>query len=292
MGSNPTPSETKAATRGMRLKRMRSRLGGVFHRTLVDRLIGLSAEIAFYEFFAILPFIVFSVNCIALLPSEGLIMMFLPAIAPAPAAELIKSWYEGIQDSSGVTLMSIGALVTLWVGSTGIGSFIEAFSVINRRRSRAGILKRYLVRIVFTIGGAIGLVCALFAWVVGPWLVASVFEDQGYWETWELLWNFIRLPLGVSFFVLGLMIFYHFLSFSGRAFRANWPGACLSALVFFGVSHLFSLYIRYFANFNATYGSLGAIVLLLLWLQTLNFSVLVGEFWNAQLQADASRAHD
>lgn len=259
------------------------------HRSLVDRLVGLSAEIAFYEFLAIFPFLIFCVNGIALLPSEGLLMMYLPAVAPAPAVTLVQSWFDSIQESSGLALLSLSALGTVWAASAGVGSFIEAFAVINRATTRAGLVRRTVTRVAFTVIGAILFFGALFLWGAAPWLASYLFEETGFWDVWEGIWTILRLPMAATLVVGAMMIFYHFLGLSGRPFRSHWPGAVLCAIVFWGATSIFSLYVRYVANFNATYGSLGAIVLLLMWLQTFNFSILVGEFWNAQLRAEKEK---
>jgi len=266
-----------------RLSGIRRLVRGVVSHGSANRIIGLSAEITFYELLAIFPLLVCIVNSIGLFfQADALLLYSLQDFVPPPTLSLIESWLAGIHESSAWSMLSVSAIVALWGGSAGVGAFMDAFALINGTRVPTRLVKRIWLRVFFTAFGTAGLVSALLIWVVGPYVAEFLFESAGMTVAWQWLWFVGRIPCAIGLMVLGLMVFYEFLARSGRSFLSHWPGAVFATVFFLLASQLFSLYVRHVDNFNATFGSLGVMIMLLLWLQALNLSILIGEVWNVR----------
>lgn len=264
----------------------------VWNRFFDDRIPGLAAEIAFYEFLTIFPFLIFCVAVLGAFPSATIIQQgleFLGSVAPPTTVQLVQDWMESIQSSAGATLLSMSGIGALWMGSVGIGGFIDAFTALNHHSEGMGFFKRYFVRVLFTAFGVLGLTLVLSLWVIGPPLVELIALLFGFKQLWQWVWYAVQFPLAIALIILGMMIFYHYLAYSGRRFRQHLPGSVAATLLCWIASTLFSTYVAWVGNFNATYGSLGGIIVLMLWLYALNLSILVGELWN--LQFSFSREH-
>jgi membrane protein len=267
------------------LLRIEKRLRRIWRQIDRDRFVGVSAEIAFYELMALIPYLAFLVAIVGLMPSHGILdkgLDYLGAIAPGRAVSLLESWLASIRASHNLSFLSLGAIVTLWVGSAGIGAFIDAFSVIFRGRENLSLLRSWILRFFFAGVGAVGVVGVLFTLVVSPAIVAWIARIAGFETIWTWTWAMIRTPLILVSSTLGVAVFYRFLSRVPRSVAWHLPGAIIATILLGLCSWLFSLYVAMVADFDATYGSLGGIILLMFWFQALNLSILVGASWNAQ----------
>lgn len=267
------------------LLRIEKRLRRIWRQINRDRFLGVSAEIAFYELMALIPYLAFLVAIVGLMPPHGVLdkgLQYLDIIAPGQAVSLIESWLVSIRASRNLSFLSLGALVTLWVGSAGIGAFLEAFSVIFRGRENLSLLRSWILRFFFAGIGAVGVVSILFTLVISPAIVAWIARIAGVEPLWTWAWALIRTPLILTVAALGIAVFYRFLSLVPRPLAWHLSGAIIATLLLGVISWLFSLYVSMVADFDATYGSLGGIILLMFWFQALNLSILVGASWNAQ----------
>lgn len=280
-----------AAARKTLFSRFIHMLKLVIDQTNRDRLMNLSAEIAFYELFAAFPLLLFCFALLGYMPESLVIqvinagMEILFVSAPEETVDMIADWLNNIRNTSVVTIASIGALAALWVGSSAVGSYMDAFHFINRHRRTLPWWKKYILQVLFTALGAVGLIAVLMLWVVGPPFMEVMFQRYQSEAAWQWLWVLLRVPLAFAAVIFGLIVFYHFLSQSGRPFGAHWPGAMFTTFFFWFSSALFAMYVRWITHFDVTFGSLGTIIIFLMWLQALNLSVLMGEAWNVQRYA-------
>ncbi len=249
------------------------------------RLVGLAAEIAFYEALAIFPFLMFCLALIGLLPKEGLVqagLSMLDEIGPPSAVSLISSWVELVRRGASVPLMSLGAIAGLWIGSNGVGAFQRAFANVDPNKHRQPVWKQVGQQVYLTLLGAFLLIAVLVFWVVWPAVLAWVLQMVGATKTVPTMLGLVRTPLVFLLVVGGLLLFYQALAPHPGGWRAHLPGSVLATSFFWTFSYGFSYYIRHLSLFETIYGSLAAVMILLIWLQALNLSILLGEGWNAQ----------
>ena len=256
-------------------------------RQLQDvRLLGITAEIAFYQLLGFFPLLLLCVFLLGLFPHGNLVVLarrLFAELSPEMVSMLVDAWLARAYSLADYTILSFSGLGIIWAGSAGVGALIEAFTIINGRQEEMGIIRTAVYRVIFTVVGGIGLVIALVVWVVAPALVAQFFSAAGLDTLWRWAWFFIRWPLGFLFFVLVLTTIYSSFSIRRRPFHRSIPGATIACLLFAGSSHLFSLYIGNLATLSVTFGTISVIIVLMLWLQLLDLAILIGEIFNFQL---------
>jgi membrane protein len=257
-----------------------------------DRLPLIAAGVAFYALLAAFPAIA------ALLALYGLLVAprevnaqiaQLASLLPHDGAALLL---EPLKDLARVGRASLGVgaagglLLALWSASAGIRTLIEALNVAYGEKEKRGLLPRIGLALLFTFGALAGALTGLAGVLVLPLALRAAGLDP-------LLHGAIgyaRWPLLAILFWLALLVAYRYGPSRAHA-RWNWVswGAMAAALLWLGGSLLFSLYAEHFGHYNKVYGSLGAVVVLLLWLLLSAHAVLLGALLNAELERQTRR---
>ncbi|HKN34081.1 MAG TPA: YihY/virulence factor BrkB family protein [Terriglobales bacterium] len=181
------------------------------------------------------------------------------------------------------TFLSFGILGALWAASGGFAAAIEALDLAYEVEGERPFWKtRPLAIGLAFLTGAL-LLIALSVMVVGPrfgaWLAARVHLS----DLFVFLWPYIHWTVAVGFTVLAVEALYFLAPNVKQRFGATLPGAALAVGSWIGLSYLLGIYFRHFANFNKTYGTLGAAIALMMWLYWTGFAMLVGAELNSEL---------
>jgi len=181
------------------------------------------------------------------------------------------------------TFLSFGILGALWAASGGFAAAIEALDLAYEVEDERPFWKtRPLAIGLAFLTGAL-LLIALSVMVVGPrfgeWLAARVHLS----DLFVFLWPYIHWTVAVGFTVLAVEALYFLAPNVKQRFGATLPGAALAVGSWIGLSYLLGIYFRHFANFNKTYGTLGAAIALMMWLYWTGFAMLVGAELNSEL---------
>jgi membrane protein len=196
---------------------------------------------------------------------------------PEEARELLVQQLESITAAEGGAL-TIGLIISiaaaLWTASSAINHLIEALNKSYRRKESRGFVKRRGLSLVFTIGAIVfaGLTIAVITAL--PAVLAAVgIEGVVRWVISIAVWPLVGLAL-----MVGLAVLYRY--GPDREPEPNWiwvsPGAVFAVVAWVLASIGFQIYVANFANYNETYGSLGAIIIMLMWLLISALVVLVG----------------
>lgn len=249
------------------------------------RLSMIAAAMAYYALFAFVPAITAIVLIYTWVSDPLEISNHLSKVSqfvPAETLDIIKNQLTALSSKTSVGIGAIGALLfALWSASKGSKAIMEAMNVIYDEREDRGFFKLNLMALGMTLLGAILGVLAISV-IIGVPAVTSLFN---FGKTFELL-----VSIGSWVVLLGLFSF--FLSFAYRfgpsRRKAKWKwvsrGAMIASVLWAVVSLLFSWYAKEFADFNKTYGSLGAMIALMTWFYLSSFVVLLGGEVNAELE--------
>jgi len=177
---------------------------------------------------------------------------------------------------------AIGLMLALWSANAGVKAMIDALNVIEGQDEERGFVRLNLMSLGMTAGAILFLMLAVGAVVAFP-LVMSTFGLKDFTATTTWL---IRWPLLLALMIGTLTLFYRF-GPNRRSAPRSWfsPGAVIAALLWLAGSAALSLYLSKFADYNATYGSLGAAIGLMMWMWLSTIAVLLG----AQLDAVIER---
>jgi membrane protein len=258
-----------------------------------DQVSLLAAGIAFYSLLAMVPAMVAVISVYGLAADPQRVRaQVLDALSAAPreVREVVSEQLESIVSSSSganIAAVILGGLAAIWSASAGIDHLVDALNVTYDETEKRPWLKRKLLSLGFTLGAIVFVALAVGVIAVFPRLIART----GIGSAGELAVNLARWVVLLGGMVVGLSMLYRWGPDRADA-KWRWvtPGAVVAAVVWVVGSIGFSLYTANFASYNETYGSLGAIVVVMLWLFLTAMCVLIGAEINSELERQT--AHD
>lgn len=246
---------------------------------------GLSAQLAYFFLLALFPFLLFIITLLGYLPiDEDILLDFIGAYAPKETMELINVNISQIVNGQNSGLLSIGIIGTLWSASNGVNAITKAFNrAYQVEEDRSFIIAR-LIAIALTIA-MIGVICiALLLPVFGKMIGVYVFSFVDLSENFVKLWNMLRWILSSVVFLIVLLALYTLApNVKLKVKNVIW-GALFATFGWQLVSLGFSYYVNTIGNYSATYGSLGAVIILMFWFYISGIIIITGGVINAVLQ--------
>ena len=257
-----------------------------------DRLLSISGGVSFFVLLAIFPAITALVSAYGLLFSPSTItdnLSILNEFVPDNVLGIVREQANRIASnhSSALSLgILVGILVSLWSAMSGVKAMIDALNVIYEQKESRSFIKLNLVALVFTLAGFAALLVAIACIVVLPLILSPI----GFGNFAETLTRIARWPILLVLLLIGLAVLYRY-GPDRRAARWQWVtvGSAVAALTWIIASFLFSWYLTSFANYNATYGSLGAAVGIMVWLWISTTVMLLGAELNAEIEHQTAR---
>jgi membrane protein len=257
-----------------------------------DRLLSIAGGVSFFVLLAIFPAITALVSAYGLFFNAWTItnnLSLLSDVVPGNVLSIVHEQASRITSNSGRALsigFVVGILVSLWSAMSGVKAMIDALNVIYEQKEGRNFLKLNLVALVFTLAGFAAFLLAIAAVVVLPLILSPI----GLGSLTETLTRLARWPVLLVVLLIGLAVLYRY-GPDRRAARWQWVtvGSLFAAVTWIVASFLFSWYLASFANYNATYGSLGAVVGLMIWLWISTIVVLLGAELNAEIEHQTAR---
>lgn len=257
-----------------------------------NRLLAVAAGVVFYGLLALFPTITAFVSFYGLFAKASTInghLSLLAAVMPAGGIDIVSDQVGRILAKGDAKLgfaFAFGLALALWSANAGIKAIVDGLNVIHDKGEHRGFFKLNLVTLAFTLGAIASLLLAIAAIVVLPLLLARF----GLESVYASVTDWLRWPALMVLILIGLAILYRF----GPAHLTRWrwitPGTLFAMVAWLSGSALLSWYLRNFANYDATYGSLGAAIGLMMWMWLTAIVILVGAELNAVIEAYV-RAH-
>jgi membrane protein len=254
-----------------------------------DNLTDWAAALTYYGILSIFPALLVLVSVVGLIgaPVTEPLLENVGAFAPSEAKEILTNAVEGLERSRGGAgiLAIVGIAGALWAASGYVAAFIRAANIVWDVEEGRPVWKTLPLRIGVT--AVLIVLLALSALIVvftGP-LAESAGDVIGVSAVAVTVWDIAKWPLLVLIVALMLMILYYSApNVRQPGFRWVTPGSILAVAVWIVASAAFALYVANFGSYNKTYGSLGAIIIFLVWLWLTNVAVLLGAELNAELE--------
>ncbi len=247
----------------------------------------VAAGVAFYAFLALVPALIALVIVYGLVANPADIkdqITSFASAAPQDAQRLLTNQLTSISRSAG-RAASIGALIAvagaIWAASGGMAALDTGLTIVNRETETRGFLKRRLLALALTVFAVVGVLLML-ALVVG---LPSVLDSIDVGDVGKIVIGLARWVVLAALLLFGLGVIFRY-GPQRRRPRWRWvtPGAIVAVVVGLAASIGFSVYVSLMGTYNKTYGSLGAIIVLLLWLYLMAYAVLFGAAMNAELE--------
>jgi membrane protein len=263
-----------------------------YHEIQNDRLLALAAGVVFYSVVALFPAIAAGVSSYALFADAATIGKHLSIaadIVPAGALDMLGQEISRIAAKSEGKLtfgFLLGLAIALWSANAGMKAIFDALNIIYDEDEKRSLIWLNVVSLFFTICAIAGAGLAIALVVVFPVLLAAF----GLTSLDYPIIGYLRWPVMFVLIILGLAVLYRY-GPSRRVAKWRWisVGSVFAGLAWLAVSSLFSWYLGNFANYNATYGALGAVVGLMMWMWLSTIVVLVGAELNSEIEHQTAR---
>lgn len=265
------------------------RTAGEFSR---DRLMAVAAGVTFYALLALFPAVAALISLYGLFfePDQvGEQLQALEGVLPGGAMEVIQGQVERVAGQGGgsLTLGFVGGLlVTLWSANAGMKAIFDALNVVYDEEEKRSFLKLNAITLLFTIG-ALLVIGALIASVT---IMPALFAAIPFGEQVETLARWLRWPIALVLIAGLLALLYRY---GPSRTRPQWRwvawGAVIGAVAWVVFSMLFTWYVANFGSYNATYGSLGAVIGFMIWIWLSTTIVLLAAELNAEAERQTAR---
>ncbi|HEX7961563.1 MAG TPA: YihY/virulence factor BrkB family protein [Terriglobales bacterium] len=265
---------------------LKTALGRTYTDITKNHTLQMAAALSYYFVLSLFPALILLSALVAYLPVPDLFNQALNLMArfiPGDSMGFVKRVLADVISPNRGTLLSFGLLGTLWAASGGFAAAMEALNIAYEVEETRPFWKTRPLAVLMTFEIGALLLISLSIMIVGPrfgeWLAAKAHVSTIF--AW--VWPYIHWTISVGFAVLAVEVLYFSAPNIKQRFLATLPGAILAVGAWIGLSYLLGVYFRNFANFNKTYGTLGAAIALMVWLYWTGFAMLVGAVLNAEL---------
>jgi membrane protein len=261
-----------------------------------DDVLGRAAQLSFYFLFALFPFLIFlsSLSGIVFAGQAELykeLLGYLREVMPGSAYEIVRATVDEITLGASGSKLSIGLLVALWTASTGMDAVINGLNIAYKINELRPWWRRRLLAAILTITLAVFAGLAVILVLHGGYfggLIANIF---GLGDLFGRFWFAIQIAFPPLFMLIAFAIVYRVApNAREQGWHALMPGSFVAVVLFIAATAAFRMYLTYFDSYNKTYGSLGAVIVLMMWLYMSGVAVLVGGEVNSEIRRAAAAA--
>lgn len=274
------------------------RLHRVMMRTITefvdDEMSTYASALAYQMLFSLFPFILFLIALIGFLHLPDFfswLRLQSELVLPPQALEQVNPVIDQLQQSTG-GLLSVGIVIALWTASAGVRLMMSAMNAAYDVVEGRPAWKRFPLSIFYTIGIAGMLLIAAALMVLGPQVMGWIAAQVGLEDFIVTLWTIVRWPVVVILLMMAVALIYYVMPDVKQEFRFITPGSVLAVVVWILASLGFGLYVKTFADYNAMYGSIGAIIVLLLYFYISAAVLLLGAEMNAVIEHMSTEGKD
>jgi membrane protein len=256
-----------------------------------DNLTDWAAALTYYGLLALFPALIALVSIVGLVMDPktltNTLTDLITQLGPTSAVDTFKGPINSIAGShrTGVVLLVVGIVVALFSASGYIGAFSRAANDIYETEENRPVYKLRPVQMLLTLGMVLLLAVVLLALVISGPIARAVGEALGVGDSGVTAWNIAKWPV-LLVVVLFMIAVLYYTAPNAKLPKFQWvsPGSLVAVAAWILASALFALYVANFGSYNKTYGTLGGIVTLLVWMWITNVAVLFGAELNSELE--------
>ena len=255
--------------------------------SIEDDALGLAAQLAYYFFLSLFPALLFIVALASFFPLYSFtdeLIRWLSPIAPAGVIALLQEQLTSLSNSDDGGLLSVGLLMALWSSSAAMVSVIDAMNRAYDIEESRPWWKTRLTAIALTVGLAVFILTAFGLIVAGPWLADVLGRQFGLAQVFTMTWTVLQWPVVFLLASTGFGLVYYFAPDAEQEWVWITPGAVAATVLWLVASLVFRFYVVNFGNFDEAYGTLGAIILTLLWFYITGLVMVIGAELNAEIE--------
>ena len=282
-------------------------LGGLTPRQLAkrvlsgindDNLLGRASELAYNFILALFPLLLLLLALLGMFASRATVLktnllIYLSQVLPPAAFQVITHTLDEVMRNASNGKLTFGILLTIWFASGGITSMISVLNGAYGIKESRSWWKVRVIAFVLTLAISLLIILALVSVLAGGFVANWIGSYYGMREVTIIAWKAGQILLATAFVTLSFSVIYYF---GADVEEQHWywitPGSVTGVLLWITASFGFRAYLHFFNSYSRTYGSLGAVMILLMWLYVTSFAFLVGGEINARIEhAAALRGH-
>ncbi|HVF46921.1 MAG TPA: YihY/virulence factor BrkB family protein [Pyrinomonadaceae bacterium] len=263
---------------------LKETLSKLWKKVSDDDILGNAAQVAFYFSFALFPLLLFLMSLLGIILSDKKelqdeLFLILGQVMPTSAFELVQKTLDEVMAKSSGGKLTIGILITLWSASAGVDNMRGTLNEVYNLTESRSWFRAKLTSLLLTLALGIMILLALAFVVYGSQMLDAALPVDSVYLLEALKWLVVLIVL-----LLAFAFIYNFAP-NHEPFQWKWltPGAVIGVGLWILLTIGFRIYLQYFDSYAATYGSLGAVIILLLWLYLTALVILTGGAVNAIL---------
>jgi membrane protein len=268
----------------------------VYNEIVEDEVLDSAAQLAYYFLFALFPLLIFLTSIFGFVVGannelRNELFSYLGRVLPGSALDLVRGVIEEVSQSSSGGKISLGLLLALWAASSGLQAITQSLNRAYDVKESRPWWKLRLTSLGLTVSLALTIISALIIILFGSHFIDYAEQTLGFGAFLTTIWAIAQYLIALAFVLLGFALIYYF---SPDLKDQHWtfvtPGAIVGVGLWLLISFAFRIYLSYFNSYSATYGSLGALIVLLLWLYFTGLAILIGGEINSEIENAAAKA--
>jgi membrane protein len=268
----------------------------VYHEIDDDEVLTRSAALAYYFVSALFPMIFFLMAMLGLFAQshdlQSSLLNYTARFVPGDAYRLVQKTLQELTNSSTGFKLAFGLVLALWSGAGGVVSIMDALNRCYHVKDTRPFWKQRLIALGLTVAIAALTIMALTIVLYGGDIANFVGAHLGLSNVTVIAWHILQWPIALFFVVMSFALLYYWGPDTQQKWQWITPGAVVGVVAWIGASLLFRVYLHFFNSYSKTYGSLGAVIVLLLWLYISGLAIMVGGEINSEIEnAAAKRGH-
>ncbi|EKU46833.1 YihY/virulence factor BrkB family protein [Staphylococcus massiliensis] len=273
---------TSKINKPAKYKRGSGILPTLIYRIGKDDVSGLAAQLAYYFMLSLFPMLIFLLTLLPVFQVDTKkITNLISENAPADTASLLTGIIEDVMQNASGGLLSFGLIAALWSASNGMTALMNAFNVAYDVEDNRNPILLKLLSVVFTVIISLVLAVSMVLPAFGQQIGALLFGPLGLDSAVRWVFSIVRFLLP---FILLLVVFSTLYALAPNIkvkLRSVLPGALFTSVVWILATLAFGFFVSNFGNYSKTYGSIGSIIVLMLWLYLTGFIIILGAELNA-----------
>jgi membrane protein len=255
--------------------------------TQADNGLGLAAQLAYYFFLALFPALLFLIALAGVFTSPddvARLVNMMSGTAPRDVINIVQRQLTALSGQTQGGLMTFGVVAALWSSSSAMVALIDALNRAYDVEDGRPWWRQRLTALLLTIAVAVFILASFALVIAGPELARSLAGRFGLGTAFEWTWNVVQWPVVFALVSVAFSLVYYFAPDVDQDFVFLTPGSLLATILWLVGSLGFRFYVVNFGSYNQTYGAIGGVMVLLLWLYLSGLVVVVGAEANAEIE--------
>ena len=280
-------------SRTARARSWRSLAKPLWQRINDHDLLARAAQLSYYFLLALFPLLIFLMTLLGYFATAGsqlrdTLLRYLSTVMPYSAVVLVYTTLDKVAAKRGGGRLSFSLLAALWVASSGMGAISDTLNIAYNVKETRAWWKVRLISVALTAALAVLIMAALAIVLYGGKIGDVVANSIGYGGAFKIAWRILQWPIMLVFVYFTFHLIYYFAPNRPRRRRQRTiPGAVIAMVLWLLISFGLRIYLHFFNSYSLTYGSLGALIVLMLWFYLTGMAVLVGGEINSEMENEA-----